>query len=190
MNDNNNAVEIRGSKVLVVEDDFLVGESIRMNLHQLGCEVVGPVSTSEEACGLIACKDVEINAAILDIALNEGTSAPVAHKLKSMNLPFAFVTAYGDKQLLPDELLEYPRYDKPIDMSLLSFVLTRIMYPADGYTGRQVGPCGECGLYLPLHYPGTDQNGEKWACNFCGSIYNAVLEEGCSDELRNNVRRI
>ena len=40
---------MRGSRILVVEDERIVGEDIRVTLEDLGYEIVGVVSTGEEA---------------------------------------------------------------------------------------------------------------------------------------------
>ncbi|MHC4416593.1 MAG: response regulator [Planctomycetota bacterium] len=107
-----------GLRVLVVEDDFDVAESLKAMLSALGCDVVGPASTSEEACRLV--KEVPIDAAILDIALSPGTSAPVARSLLYRDCPFVFVTGFGNIDMLPEELRGYRVLLKPVDRATMS----------------------------------------------------------------------
>ena len=85
---------LKGLRVLVVEDDFDVAEAMRAELESGGCHVVGPVSTVEEACDLV--KTQALDAAVLDIALSPGTSAPVARTLLYRGCPFVFVTGFSN----------------------------------------------------------------------------------------------
>ena len=106
-----------GQRVLVVEDDLLVAQSIASHLAALGCEIVGPASTSEAACALVKSKRVD--AAILDINLSAGTSAPVARALAGRRTPFVFVTGYSSLKTLPDDLRGQRVLCKPVDRETL-----------------------------------------------------------------------
>ena len=111
-------LEFNGLRVLVVEDDFDVAESLTMMLSALGCEVIGPAATSDEARELI--KQQELDAALLDIALSPGTSAPVARSLSYKRCPFAFVTGFGNIEMLPADLRGHRVLLKPVDLETLS----------------------------------------------------------------------
>ena len=104
---------LTGLRVLVVEDDFDVAESLRLVLVDAGCEVVGPVSTVEAACEL--AKLETLDAAVLDIALSPGTSAPVARSLLYRGCPFVFVTGFSKVEMLPEELRGHRVLLKPVD---------------------------------------------------------------------------
>ncbi len=104
---------LKGLRVLVVEDDFDVAEALRVELESAGCDVVGPVSTVEEACDL--AKTQALDAAVLDIALSPGTSAPVARALLYRGCPFVFVTGFSNVDMLPEELRGHRVLLKPID---------------------------------------------------------------------------
>ena len=119
-----------GLRVLVVEDDFLVARSLEILLAGLGCDVVGPASTAEEACELIKARPID--GALLDIALSPGTSAPVARALLYRDRPFVFVTGYADIGMLPDDLRGYRVLHKPVDRETLA--------SAVGEFARQTGP--------------------------------------------------
>jgi len=106
-----------GLRVLVVEDDFLVARSLQILLSGLGCEVIGPASTADEACELIRARPVD--GALLDIALTPGTSAPVARALLYRGRPFVFVTGYANIAMLPDDLRGYRVLHKPVDRETL-----------------------------------------------------------------------
>ncbi len=108
---------IDGLRVLVVEDDFDVAESLRAALTASGCVVVGPVSTAQEACELV--KSERLDAAILDIALSPGTSAPVARSLLYRGCPFVFVTGFSNLDMLPEDLRGHCVLLKPVDRETL-----------------------------------------------------------------------
>ena len=110
-----------GLRVLVVEDDALVAQSLELMLGRLGCHVIGPVSTSEEACKRVR-EDLP-DAAILDVNLSPGTSAPIARSLRMRGLPFAFVTGYSNIKMLPEELRGHCVLSKPITQETLGTVV-------------------------------------------------------------------
>jgi len=105
--------EFPGLRVLVVEDDFLVSESLQRLLMDMGCQIVGPASTAADACQLV--KDERVDAAILDVNLSPGTSEPVARALQYKRCPFFFLTGYSMAGLLPDDLRGYRVLAKPVD---------------------------------------------------------------------------
>lgn len=104
-------------RILVVEDDYLVAKAMGIALRQLECEVIGPVSSAKEACALIKTENVD--AAILDVRLTEGTSAPTARALQYRRCPFIFVTGYSSVDVLPDDLRGYRILHKPVDLETL-----------------------------------------------------------------------
>lgn len=110
-----------GRRVLVVEDDHLVAQSIAGHLKSLGCEIIGPAATSDDACALVKSKAVD--AAILDINLSAGTSAPVARALAGRRTPFVFVTGYSSLKTLPDDLRGQRVLCKPVDKETLGRAL-------------------------------------------------------------------
>ncbi len=119
--------DIKGLRVLVVEDDFDVAESLRAVLVKAGCEVVGPVSTVEAACDL--AKNTPLDAAVLDIALSPGTSAPVARSLLYRGCPFVFVTGFSNVDMLPEELRGYRVLLKPVDGETLRAAIHSLVQP-------------------------------------------------------------
>lgn len=113
--------KLHGLRVLIVEDEFLAAKSLETSLRKMGCEVVGPASTVEQAIELI--KRESIDAAILDINLSPGTSEPVARSLRYRDRPFVFITGYSNIDVLPDDLRGHVILTKPTDpVSLASAV--------------------------------------------------------------------
>jgi CheY-like chemotaxis protein len=92
-------------RVLVVEDQFLVGYELREVLEQFGFECVGPFSRIPPA--LAAAGTEQLDVAILDILVDNETVYPVASVLDERRIPFAFASG------LPGELDETKWADRP-----------------------------------------------------------------------------
>jgi DNA-binding response OmpR family regulator len=111
-------IERLGRRILVLEDEWLIANTLAEQLIALGCEVVGPASTVASALQLIA--DGRLDAALLDVALGKDMSFPVATALRRLGVPFAFLTGYVDVDLpvdFRDELI----ISKPVgDLALES----------------------------------------------------------------------
>jgi CheY-like chemotaxis protein len=104
-------------RVLVVEDESMVAILVEDLVADLGCVVVGPVSTAADACSLAETADIDI--ALLDVNLGRGeTSFEAAEILRARGVPFAFVTGYG-RQGVRADLRDAVVIDKPIDPDLL-----------------------------------------------------------------------
>lgn len=114
-------LSLDGLRVLVVEDNYVLAESMRWALQGLGCEVVGPVPTAEKAFELMGT--AQIDAAILDIDLQGLSSTPIARKLGELGLPFLFLTGYESVALLPEDLHEVRCLTKPVDPDILAQAL-------------------------------------------------------------------
>jgi CheY-like chemotaxis protein len=104
--------ELHGMRVLVVEDSYLIAYSVRRILVELGCTVIGPVSTVAEARRLIETD--QCDAAILDINLGAESSVPLAEMLNRRHTPFFFVTGYSSPALPLLEFQAYRRLRKPL----------------------------------------------------------------------------
>jgi DNA-binding NarL/FixJ family response regulator len=76
-----------------------VAMEMENTLRRLGCEVVGPAATLEEALRLAQAEAGRIDAAVLDVNLAGRPSFPVADLLAGRGVPVVFATGYGD---LPD----------------------------------------------------------------------------------------
>jgi PAS domain S-box-containing protein len=93
------AAELAGRRIVLIEDEMLVAMELEEALRDLGCEVLGPATTVEEAMRLTQAEAGRIDAAILDVNLAGRPSFPVADLLTGHGVPVIFATGYGD---LPD----------------------------------------------------------------------------------------
>ena len=116
---NGAAIELKKigkSRVLVVEDEALVGIMIQECLTELGFQIVGPVCTASDA--LAAAKSGDFDAAILDINLGDGMVYQVAEILARRHVPFVFVTGY-DAESVDSRFREIPVLQKPVEREML-----------------------------------------------------------------------
>jgi DNA-binding response OmpR family regulator len=81
------------SRVLIVEDEFLVAMLLEDLLSEMGHRVVACVAQVDEAAKL--ADEADIDFAILDINLGGVKSFPVAEILRRRGIPFMFATGYG-----------------------------------------------------------------------------------------------
>jgi DNA-binding NarL/FixJ family response regulator len=97
-------------RVLIVEDEPLIGMDIEDAVAELGHEVVGPVAELDEALDLAA--NAPIGCAIIDINIRGGHSYPVADMLLKRGLPLLLLSGYGE-HTLPERLHDAARLPKP-----------------------------------------------------------------------------
>lgn len=86
-------------KILVVEDEVLVGMLLSHNLEELGYTVQDVITTGEGAIAHVASDPPD--AIIMDISLNgkiDGIDAAKAIKAK-YDIPILFFTGYEDRKL-------------------------------------------------------------------------------------------
>ena len=77
-------------RVLLVEDEPLVSILIQDMLDELGYEVVRAGSDVEAAAA--AARSENIQLAVLDLAIEDGSTFPVAEVLRERRVPFIFAT--------------------------------------------------------------------------------------------------
>jgi CheY-like chemotaxis protein len=124
-------------RVLLVEDESLIGMMMTQTLVELGYEVLGPFAKVSEA--LKAIERQPVDAGILDINLGGENAYPVARVLRSLKVPFVFMTGYGSDAIsvpYPDARI----FQKPVSRELLkSLFLPNV---------EQEGPSEDSGLPL------------------------------------------
>ena len=104
---------LEGKRILIVEDEPLIGITLTDILESVGCVVLGPAYDVRQAMNYL---DVDrIDCAVLDVNLGAGqTSAPIADALEARKIPFMFATGYGEDALRSKDRERY-RVDKPYD---------------------------------------------------------------------------
>ena len=119
--------------MLVVEDEWMVADHIGMLLEDIGCEIVGPAATIEDALALLQTE--RIDGALLDANLNGISSAPVAAALCVARVPFIVVTGYGNLELPTNEMNAAPRLTKPFNAANFEDMISRTLATAQKTDG-------------------------------------------------------
>lgn len=81
-------------RILLVEDEPMIAFALEDMVVELGFDIVGPAHRLSEALALAA--EEVVDAAILDVNLNEEQSFPVADLLHERGIPFLFATGYAE----------------------------------------------------------------------------------------------
>jgi CheY-like chemotaxis protein len=105
--------DLSGTRVLVVEDVYVIADDLCRVLEAAGAQVIGPVPSVGEAMDLLA-RETAITGAVLDVDLNGTKVFPLADLLGSLGVPFVFVTGYGEN-MIPEAHAHVPRCEKPAD---------------------------------------------------------------------------
>lgn len=104
------------STILVVEDEWLLGDYVGDILSEAGFSVRGPVRSVAEALDLLATDTIDC--AALDVHLVDESSFPIAEYLALHGIPFFFMTGYTAADL-PPQFQNRPMLSKPIDVAAL-----------------------------------------------------------------------
>jgi CheY-like chemotaxis protein len=114
--------KLAGLRVLVVEDESLIGMLVEDLLEQLGCHMVGLVSSVDKALDMAARADIDV--ALLDVDLGGDPVYPVAAALQARGVPFVFMSGYGG---LDAQWRSRPSVQKPFELSQLKQEVERAL---------------------------------------------------------------
>ncbi|MEM8570420.1 MAG: response regulator [Pseudomonadota bacterium] len=131
--------------ILLAEDHWLISLHACVLFEELGCKIVGPATSLEQA--LAFARTEVFDAAILDVFLGDETCFPLADLLADSSIPFAFATG-STVEMLPETFQDRPYIEKPYTPESVRRVLTRI------------GP-GANALQRSIRHANTVINGKK-----------------------------
>ena len=115
---------VRGkARILVVEDDLLLAETLSDHLLDWGFEPVSAATVDDALCLFLESR---IDAALLDVRLRHELSYPVAYALRDRGIPFLFLTSYGRADFPPD-LRSFPLIEKPFQLRALRAALRALV---------------------------------------------------------------
>ena len=112
------------ARILVVEDEYLIRMLLEDMLADLGHTVAAAVGTIAE--GKEAAANGDFDCAVLDVNLDGQEIFPVADILIKRNVPFVFVTGYGESSL-PDAYRGRPALQKPFQAERLEQALNAML---------------------------------------------------------------
>jgi DNA-binding NtrC family response regulator len=125
-----------GTRILVVEDDFLISLEVSAILANAGARIVGPARTVDAALRLI--ENEIISAAILDVRISEITIEDVVRKLIAKNIPWVFYTAQPRSETFHKEWPNCRFISKPAPAQTIVTAVARLIKRETGQGGRKV----------------------------------------------------
>ncbi len=116
-----------GSRVLILEDRYIIADDVRAAILQAGGEVVGPFASVEEAWRGLQAHVIDL--AVLDIHLRDGLVFEIAEKLERSGIGWVFATGYGPNKIPPRwrhlPMLMKPFRDRDIVTALVRLSASR-----------------------------------------------------------------
>jgi DNA-binding response OmpR family regulator len=116
---------LQGRRILVIEDDFLVAETLTYMLEDAGATILGPIGWRDEARAFISRDSTKFDTVVLDINLHGQPSYPIADALIERGIHFIFMTGYG-ADALEAGYRSYPRCEKPFEQKALFAALASV----------------------------------------------------------------
>jgi CheY-like chemotaxis protein len=110
-------------RILVVEDEMLIGMLLEDMLTDLGHEVAAIVPRLKDAMAAVERETYDL--AVLDVHLRGESAFPVAEALIAKGIPFVFATGYGERGL-PESYRGRPVLQKPFAKDDLERVLNTL----------------------------------------------------------------
>lgn len=120
-------ISLEGARILIVEDSFIVADSLRELVTAYNGSVAGMAPDLDEA--LVVAAGGPVDCAVLDIDLKGTNVAPLARELRRRGIGVVFLSGYSDENLLPEDLRTLPRLDKPVEPERLIAVILRTLTP-------------------------------------------------------------
>jgi len=121
---------LRGCRILIVEDEFLLADELANEMTYVGVVVMGPVPSIEAALAVLEPGPAP-DAVVLDVNLAGEVVFPLADTLAERGIPFVFVTG-DDPSTLPRRFAGVPTCEKPLTLSRLAAALSRAMHAHSG----------------------------------------------------------
>ncbi|MGE0578404.1 MAG: response regulator [Reyranella sp.] len=117
--------DLTGVRLMVVEDEMLVGLLLKRTLEGFGAVVVGPYARLAE--GLAAARSERFDGAVLDLNLAGELANPIADQLLAHSVPFLFITGF-QRESIDRRYASVPVLQKPIDAAQLERGLLTLLH--------------------------------------------------------------
>ncbi len=129
-----------GLRVLIVEDEFLVGLQLEEDLRAAGCDVLGPYSTLSAATKATRTKPFDL--AILDVNLHGEKVYPLAAELMDRGVPAILLSGYSLADM-PARFRALPHLAKPYGVQALMRTIRQTVAEAAAAWGKERGEEGK-----------------------------------------------
>ncbi len=122
---------MKQKKILIVEDERLIADDIKMSIKRLGHDVCGMVSSGEEA--IKKAEETHPDLVLMDIVLKgrmDGTEAAAIIRTR-FHIPILYLTAYADDKTLERAKVTEPfgYIVKPFENRELNSMIEIALYP-------------------------------------------------------------
>jgi PAS domain S-box-containing protein len=123
------------ARILLVEDDPLIGLEFQTALVDAGVETIGPMPDLHHSLAAIMGDGCRFDAAILDVNLRGESTLPLAQLLAERGVPYMFVSGYDLGTALPAELRRAPKLQKPVTGTQLLAAVQSLLEGAGAGSG-------------------------------------------------------
>lgn len=120
------ASDLGKAHVLVVEDEPFIAYDLALAVEDAHGLPVGPAATVREALNLINSR--EIDAAILDMTLSDGTAGPILEALEGRGVPVVLHTATPLSPPLSERFSQVAIFTKPTAAAVLTLYLAEQLH--------------------------------------------------------------
>jgi CheY-like chemotaxis protein len=118
------SAELKGRRILLVEDSPVVAPFTADILGDLGCEVVGPAPNMAAARELV--DEEAFDAAIMDVHIRGERVFPLCELLEKRGIPFLLTSGYAD-WAMPEKWEGRPRLQKPYTIGDIEQALAELL---------------------------------------------------------------
>jgi DNA-binding response OmpR family regulator len=126
-------------RILLVEDNFIIAEGLRMVFENAGMDVVGPAHSLPQALELLkGCP--ALHAAIIDLNLNGEPSLPILDLLIASAVPVLLMTGH-DVAVLPGRYRSLPNFEKPASPVAIIEKVRSLISMSESMPNGESEPC-------------------------------------------------
>ena len=163
--------DARNPRVLLAEDQFVIGMSLADELEAHGFEMSGTFASRAEALASLAENAPDV--AVLDIKLADGSSLELARELRRRNVPFiVFTGSQGMEEGFRSEFPDVPWVGKPASANTLIHAIETALDAAAAGRRRSVSPvpAPDWAEAMTLARRRIIQDGLIWSGHYDGMI--------------------